>query len=226
MDAIDRLIEAVKASGLKQIYIAREAGISPSKLSKVLKRHQSLEVEEFIAIARAIGVDPGRLFTDRDLVVELEELRQAYAEAQRVHERLAALLPEARVKRDRVLPVQAAANPNAELIAERETTPQRIPRRAWNRGARIIARAIGDSMDGGRDPMRDGELVYLKPTRSPRTANGHVTLVRRNEGLFLKLFEISGHTIRLVSANGSPTITIDARGEDVQIYGIAVDHQK
>jgi phage repressor protein C with HTH and peptisase S24 domain len=122
------------------------------------------------------------------------------------------------------MPVRAAANPNAELIAEFEPERRRIPRRAWNRGARIIARAIGDSMDGGRDPIRNGELAYLKQTRSPRTANNHIALVRRGEGLYLKIFETSGHTIRLVSTNGEKAIELDARGEDLQIYGYVVDH--
>lgn len=51
-----------------------------SKLNKILKKRLVPTVPEFIAVAREIGVDPGRAFTDRDLVVELEELREAYAQ--------------------------------------------------------------------------------------------------------------------------------------------------
>jgi SOS-response transcriptional repressor LexA len=43
--------------------------------------------------------------------------------------------------------------------------------------------------------------------------------------LHLKKFEISGHTIRLVSANDDyDTIELDARTTDFQIYGVVVDH--
>ena len=208
-----------------------------TKLNKIVKGHQIPTVPEFIAIAGAIHLDPARLFTKGELVVELESLRTAHAAAQRAAEILAGWLPVAEAaapvipmglpKRTEsshsVAPVRAAANPNAELLVEFEQERQQITRRAWNRGAKIIARAVGDSMDGGPDPIRNGELVYLKPTRSPRTANGKVALVRRDDGLYLKKFEQSGHIIRLVSANGDP-IELDARAENMQIYGIVVDH--
>lgn len=237
MDVIDRLIEAVRASGMKQNHVARLAHLHPTKLNKILRRNQVPTVPEFIDIARAINRDPARLFTDGELVIELDALRAAHDSAQRAAEILANWLPEGAAaspdslrsfpKRDRshrVTPVHAAANPNAELLVERETERKEIPRDAWNRGARIIARAVGDSMDAGDDPIRDGSLVYLKPTRSPRTANGHVVLVRRDDGLYLKRFEISGSTIRLVSTNTGRTLELDARGENLQIYGYVVDH--
>ena len=65
-------------------------------------------------------------------------------------------------------------------------------------------------------------------TRDPRKANGHIALVRRDDGLYLKRFEMSGQTIRLVSANHEryATIEIDAHGENLQIYGYVVDHRR
>jgi phage repressor protein C with HTH and peptisase S24 domain len=176
------------------------------------------------------------IVSDGELVIELEKLREAYAASQRVHDVLASWLPEAvpaqpsrlafpkrETSRD-AAPVGVAANPNAELVAEYETERKRIPRRAWDRDARIIARVHGDSMDGGADPIKDGELAYLKRTRDPRKANGHVALVRRDDGLYLKKFERSGQRVRLVSMNGEPTLELDARAENMQIYGYVVDH--
>jgi len=235
MEVIDRLIAAVYASGLRQKHIAYMAGISPTKLNKILKRKQLPNVLEYIAIALAIHLDPGRLLTNGELAIELDALRSAHAASQRVSEILGSWLPEAPAAgvaapillpkpapRQSAFPIRAAANPNAELIAEMETEQKRIPRRAWNRGARIIARAHGDSMDGGLDPIKDGELVYLKPTRSPRTAKGHVALVRVGDGIYLKGFEKSGYRISLVSENGDP-MELDARRVSIQIYGIVVD---
>lgn len=235
MDAIERLISAVQGSGLKRLRVATDAGMPATKLSKILNRRQVPTVLEFIAIARAIGSDPALLLTDGDVVIEVEKVRVAHAAVTQAREILGGWLPASpaapavsllKPPRDRfAAAVPAAADPNAELIAELETERILIPRTAWNRGARIIARVVGDSMDGGDDPLKNGEVAYLKPTRSPRTANGRVVLLRREDGLFLKKFAISGHTIRLASANARyATIEIDARADNVQIYGYVVDH--
>ena len=236
MDVIDRLVLAVTKSGLKRVYIAALAGISPTKLSKILNRKQPPILSEFIAICEAIKLEPGRLFTKGDLVIELKALREAYADLQRVHHLLGSWLPEPveepastplllpKPAQLRVAaPVLAAANSNVELLPEVEEWL--IPRRAKNRGAQLIARATGDSMAGGDDPIADGELVFVKRTRSARTAKGHVVLCRLGEGMFLKKFEITGKTIRLLSANSNyATMELDARTADFQLYGIAVDH--
>lgn len=244
MDVIGRLIAAVEASGLKRVRVAGDAVMSPTKLSKILNRRQVPTVLEFVAIARAISLDPVRLFSDSELIVEAEDVRAAHEanrDLQRITERLGTILgkmlPPQQPLGDEITPipkpraphtgvmVPAAANPNAELIVEKVKTREEIPRRAWNRGARIIALATGDSMSGGPDPIQDGERAYLKPTRSPRVAAGRVALVRRGDGLYLKRFEMSGHTVRLVSTKeGVADVKIDARAESLQIYGYVVDH--
>jgi transcriptional regulator with XRE-family HTH domain len=236
-EVIARLIAAVDASGMKHIHIARVSGLGKTKLSKILNRKQEPTISDLIAIARAINVDPGRLFTDGELVIQLEELREAHLASQRVHKILEGWLPNAEPAQGNVVsiltktprrqdatPVRAAANPNAEMVLELETERKLIPRRFWNRGARIIARADGHSMDGGFDPIADGELVYLKPTRSARTANNKVTLCRVDDGLYLKTFEQSGRTIRLVSTNDPHVMELDARTANLQVYGILVGH--
>jgi SOS-response transcriptional repressor LexA len=237
MDAMQRLVAAVEQSGLKRTRIAEDAGMSPTKLSKILNGIQVPTMPDFLAIARAIRCEPSRLFTDGELVIELVLLEEANRLTQRLGEILgrwlpagaspaAAALPLSKVPVTRwIAPVRAAANPNAELVAELESERKLIPRRAWNRGARMIARVTGDSMDGGTDPLRDGELAYLKPTRSSRTANGRITLIRRDDGLYLKTLEISGQTARLVSSNeDSPPVELDLRAENLQVYGYVVDH--
>ena len=93
-----------------------------------------------------------------------------------------------------------------------EKVQKTIPRQAWNRGARITARVVGDSMNGGDHPLLDGDLAYLEPTRNRRNVLNRIALVRRDDGLYLKTFETSGHTIRLVSTNPSASST---RGTDV-----------
>jgi transcriptional regulator with XRE-family HTH domain len=236
-EVIARLIAAVDASGMKQNHIGRVSGLGKTKVNKILNRKQEPTISDFIAIAHAINVDPGRLFTDGELVVGLEELCEAHAASRRLQKILEAWLPDAQPappmagvpparppRRHDATPVRAAANPNAEMVVELEMERKRIPRRFWNRGARIIARTDGHSMDGGSDPIKDGELVYLKPTRSPRTASNKVVLCRVDDGLYLKRFEKSGRTIRLVSTNDPHVMELDAPTANLQIYGILVDH--
>lgn len=230
MDGVDLLIAAIDASGLKHNWIAREAGMGPGKFSKIYHRRQVPSILEYIDIARAIGRDPGRLLSDGDIVIRLAELRSVSAAMHDATQTLSSWLPEQPFRKPETRhegPVaEAAANSNAELLVEYEGERGSIPRNAWNFGARMIVRVRGDSMDGGQDPIHDGEIAYLKPTRSPATANGKVTLVRHGDALYLKLFERSGRTIRLVSSNREHAdIVIDARAESVQVYGVVVGHR-
>jgi phage repressor protein C with HTH and peptisase S24 domain len=242
-DVVDLLIAAIDASGYKHNWIAREARMAPGKFSKIYHRRQIPNVYEYGNIARAIGRDPQRLLANDEIVVNLSELRGVNAAMQGAIQTLTSWLPEQPRIASRTAPatplskpdarregpvVDAAANSNAELLVEYQPERGDIPRDAWNAGARMTARVRGDSMDGGPDPIRDGELAYLKPTRSPATANGKVTLVRHGEALYLKVFEKSGRTIRLVSANRTAhgDIVIDARAESVQVYGTVVGHRR
>lgn len=236
---MDRLIAAIDRSGRKHNWIATAAGMTPGKFSKIYRRRQAPTIFDYIAIVRAIGVDPAVLFTDGELAVSLKHVREALAGVEQAAGILRGWVPEASAST--VVPlrkparphtgpvVDAAANSNAELVVEYEAERKTIPRAEWNRGARIVARVRGDSMDGGADRIRDGELAYLKPTRSPRNANHRVALVRRGDAHYLKLFEMSGHTIRLVSANREHAdIVIDARAEKdtTQVYGYVVGHRR
>ncbi|HEY0372338.1 MAG TPA: hypothetical protein VGD79_10070, partial [Thermoanaerobaculia bacterium] len=202
MDPVGLLILEVEASGYKRSKIAADAGMATTKLSKILNRKQIPNILEYCAIRRVVRPDLDRIFRGesgidadrlRTMVIESQQIRDL---SQRLSEALRTLLPEeaergviafAKPEPDRLAtPVHAAANPNAELLVELEEERKEIPRRAWNRGARRIALVNGDSMDGGADPIADGELAYLKPTRSPRTANNHITLVRWGEAMYLK----------------------------------------
>jgi SOS-response transcriptional repressor LexA len=237
MDALQRLVAVVEQSGMKRARIAEDAGMSATKLSKILDGNQVATMPDVLAIARAIHCEPARLFTDGEVVIDLAALDEANRLSQRLGEILgrwlpagsspsATLLAQPKIPANRwIAPVRAAANPNAELVAELESERRIIPRSAWNRGARMIARVVGDSMDGGAEPLRDGELAYLKPTRSARTAKGHIALVRREEGLYLKRFEITGHIARLLSAREEyPAIELDVRVDNLQTYGYVIGH--
>ncbi len=58
---ISALIEARKAAGLTQRDVAKRIGKPPSFVGKVEAIERNLSVLEFLAWARAVGVEPGRL---------------------------------------------------------------------------------------------------------------------------------------------------------------------
>lgn len=240
MEAMDRLRAAVKASGMKQTHLANQAGMTSSKLNKILKGHQVATMPDFIAIARAINRDPAIFFSDGELVVELEHLNAARAAAQTIDAILGSYLPEAagatsqrptivalpkRAPTRRVKPLRAAASSNVELFPDVEKKRVTIPRDSWNRGARRIARAIGDSMSGPGG-IEDRELVYILPTRDIRRANGQIGVCSVGDAIYLKKIEIIGRTIRLLSINTAhDPIEVD-RPEDLRMIGIVVGHRR
>jgi transcriptional regulator with XRE-family HTH domain len=249
MDAMDRLRDAVKASGVKQSHIASLTGMKRSKVNKILSGYQVAALPDFIAIARAIKIDPARLFSEGELVVEVEQLRAAHGHALQIEAILGGYLPVKTVPSDAPVanstvvslpkraqsrsshPLGAAASSNVELFPEVETKRKRIPRRAWNRGARRIARAVGDSMSGP-EGIEDGELVYLLLTRSGKRANGHIVVCRvglgtdAGDAIYLKKLEIIGRKIRLISINAAnhEPIELDGLTTDFAVIGIVVDH--
>jgi SOS-response transcriptional repressor LexA len=239
MEAIDRLRAAVKASGMKQTHVAALAGMTTSKLNKILKGHQVATVNDFIAIARAINRDPASFFSDGELVVASDKLRAARAAADTIGSILSDCLRETPVpnheagivsqpKRAAVRrgqPLRVAANSNVELFPEVEKKRVTIPREFWNRGARRIARAIGDSMTGAGG-ISDGDLVYLLPTRDSRKAKGQVIVCTVGDAVYLKKLEIRAQTVRLLSINPA-YLPIDVdQPEDLRVIGIVIGQRK
>jgi len=235
MEAVDRLRAAVKASGMKQTYIAAEAGMTTSKLNKILKGHQVATVNDFIAIARAIKRDPASFFSDGELVVAIDKLRIAQAAAGTIGSILSAYLPEGSVPVQqsgivsipknpptrKAQPLRVAANSNVELFPQVEKKRVTIPREFWNRGARRIARAIGNSMSG-IEGIEDGELVYLKPTRDSRKAKGHIVVCTVGDAVYLKRLEIRARSVRLLSINQTYEAIEVENPEDFRVIGIVI----
>jgi transcriptional regulator with XRE-family HTH domain len=61
---LDVLIEARKSSGLSQIDVAGRLQKPQSFISNIERGERRVDVLEFIAIARALGVDPAKLFAE------------------------------------------------------------------------------------------------------------------------------------------------------------------
>ncbi len=59
---VDVLVSHRRRSGLTQAELAERLGRPQSFVSKVEQRQRRVDVIEFCAIARALGVDPAKLF--------------------------------------------------------------------------------------------------------------------------------------------------------------------
>jgi transcriptional regulator with XRE-family HTH domain len=59
---IDRLVDARRAAGIRQVELAERLGKPQSFISKVERRERRIDVVEFVIIARAIGADAANLF--------------------------------------------------------------------------------------------------------------------------------------------------------------------
>jgi transcriptional regulator with XRE-family HTH domain len=73
----DRLREAVRRSGKKHSTIARDAGIAPETLSRVLSaKHGSPAFETVVRIAHATGHSVGWLLEERGFSFSPEQVRE------------------------------------------------------------------------------------------------------------------------------------------------------
>ena len=61
--AIGAIISARKAAGLSQRDVAERLGKPRSFVSKIENRERRVDIVEFIALAKAVGVDPQELLT-------------------------------------------------------------------------------------------------------------------------------------------------------------------
>ena len=127
------------------------------------------------------------------LVVELEALQPAHRAVQDSERILASLVPKPATyrpggaplipkpwSRATARPIRAAASSNVGLLPELEAKKVSIPRDARTRGAELVARAIGDSMEGPNG-FRDRQLVFFKPTKSRRMATGKIVVCRLDD---------------------------------------------
>lgn len=69
---IDRLVDARRAAGIKQVELAERLGKPQSFISKFERRERRIDVVEFIMIARAIAADPVALFSEVSAAIPLE----------------------------------------------------------------------------------------------------------------------------------------------------------
>jgi SOS-response transcriptional repressor LexA len=226
MDIIDRLHEAVKASGINRKTIARRAKLSESQLSRLLRHQQKRpNIHDIEAILDVIGRSMESLFVP-DRAIDARQALRALTEYVDRHEAPRVTSPrEASPKRARrrtARPFLAAATPNAVLLEEGRKLPRtRIPDELWRRNAQYAARVVGDSMVGAG--IEDGDTVFFRTHTGSKPPRGQIIVCRvNNTSVYVKQLEIDDDERRLVSANDAYQPIVLQPDDEVELYGIVV----
>ena len=202
----DRLRQAMARSGKKHSAIAHDAGVAPETLSRILNgAHRSPAFETIVRIAHAVDENVGWLVDERGFVLSRDEQQQL----QKAVGILADALRSAK-RRER-------QPPNAAAIEK----PGEIPRPYVNRGARMVYEATDDSMIGAG--IAEHDLLFVKPQRSTREALGRVVVCRISGEDYLKVLDVRGGRIRLMSRNDHyPPIELSEHSQRFELVGVVV----
>ncbi len=182
----ERLRAAIDRTGKKHSAIAREAGIAPATLSRILtSAHVHPTFDAVVRIAHAVNENVGWLLDERGFALSADEQKQLRKVVRFLDDTL--LTGTATHRRDR-------PEPNAVPAGTTD-----IPRAYAVRGARLAYEAAGDSMIGAG--IADRDLLFVKPTRSTREAAGRVVVCRVDTAEYVRVFDVRGGRVRLLSRN-------------------------
>jgi phage repressor protein C with HTH and peptisase S24 domain len=200
-----RLRLAIERSGKKQSAIASDAGISAESLSRILNSHVRPTFDTVVRITRAVNENVGWLLDERGFSLSADEQKQLRKVVRFLDD---TLLTSSVPRRER-------PEPNADLAGGVD-----VPRQYAIRGARVTYEASGDSMVGAG--IADGDLLFVKPTRSTREAAGRVVVCRVDATSYVKVLDLRGSRIRLLSRNDRyPAIEVDAATQ-FELIGIVI----
>ncbi len=203
----ERLRAAVERSGKKQSAIARDAGVAPETLSRILTASNHRPTfDTIVRIARAVNENVGWLLNERGFALSSDEQKQLRKVVRFLDDMLTGTSTQ---RRERL-------EPNAVPAGVSE-----IPHAFKFRGARLAYEAAGDSMIGAG--IADRDLLYVKPTRSTREAAGKVVVCRIDAAEYVKLLDVRAGTLRLLSRNERyPPIDVPEGPNRFELIGIVV----
>lgn len=207
VDWRERLRAAVKRSGKKHSAVARDAGIAPETLSRILNAsHAQPAFDTIIRIARAVNENVGWILDERGFSLSSDEQKQLHKVVRFLDDALSA---GHRRERQEPNAIPAGA-PGVE-----------IPRAYVNRGARIVYEASGDSMIGAGIAERD--LLFVRPLRSTREATGKVVICRVDGSEYVRVLDIRGGRIRLLSRNDRyPPMEVADGSQRFELVGVVI----
>lgn len=224
-----RLKAAVRASGLKQEYLAEKVGIKPATLSRILNgKKKRLDLATIAALAHSVNTTVGYLLNETGFEYSAAEAK----EFRRVLDSAARLLgpaPETSARPQRTpeparlaKKTPAVAHPDREIYADAVDLPDyEIPPDYYVRGARKVVEVVGDSMqDAG---IEEGDILFVRPERDVSAAKEKIVVCRIDGMQCVKRLEVSNKRIRLISANAMyKTRTVNEDAENFRLIGIVI----
>ena len=203
----ERLRAAVQRSGRKQSAIARDAGVAPETLSRILTSAlQRPSFETIVRIAGAVNEKVGWLLEESGFALSSDEQKQLRKVASFLDDMLTGTATQRRERLEpNAIPAGAVEIPHAFKV----------------RGARLAYEATGDSMIGAG--IADRDLLFIKPTRSTREAAGRIVVCRVETAEYVKLLDVRAGTLRLLSRNERyPPIEVIEAPNRFELIGIVV----
>lgn len=215
----ERLEAAIRASGKPRKVVAKDAGIAPETLSRLISgENANPTYDVLVRVARAANTTVGALNG---------ESIQLSAEDDTVLTHLRSWIDE------KLATIDARNEPNALIIdgppvmvrdlriAERRSREAELPASPFGDDANLILRATGDSMrDAG---ILAGDTLYASTRRrnAALTALGKVVACRIGEDIFVKRLTSTRRRHFLLSANPRyRAIEIDPADPEFVILGI------
>jgi SOS-response transcriptional repressor LexA len=160
--------------------------------------------DTIVRIARAVNENVGWLLDERGFALSAEEQRQLRTVVRFLDD---ALITNAAQRRERRQPNAAPAG-----LAE-------IPRAFAARGARLVYEASGDSMLGAG--IADRDLLYVKPSRSTREANGRIVICRVDGAEYVRVLDVRAGRTRLLS-RGDREPAMEVAEDELELIGIVI----
>lgn len=244
MDEVDRLIEAIARSGVKRSWLADEAGIGKSTLSRIESGEKEIvDVRLFNRLVRALGQQPSTFLGEPEspfLTWDLRRIREAvvllydkFVRPEPVRAEPNAQFVAGNVSRRRGITVpadpkriakryRAAATPDRETFHDDDEAPEReIPAHYAGLGAKHVFKAEGDSMIGIGITSRD--ILFVRPEIDAGAANGKVVVCRVAGSEYVKILRLDRGRIHLVSANEryEPRV-VDEEVDNFELIGVVV----
>lgn len=244
MDEVDQLIEAIARSGVKRSWLADEAGIGKSTLSRIERGEKKIvDIRLFLRLVRALGQRPSTFLGEPEspfLTWDTQKIGEAIAllydkfvrpEPVRAEPNAQLVAGNASRRRGIAVPpdprriakrYRAAATPDRETFQDDHDLPEReIPAHYAGLGAKHVFKAEGDSMTGIGITHRD--ILFVRPESDPRAANGKVVVCRVAGSDYVKILRLKRGRIQLVSANERyEPREIDEDVDDFELIGVVV----
>ena len=244
MDEVNRLIEALARSGVKRSWLAAEAGIGKSTLSRIESgAKEMVDVRLFNRLVRALGQQPSTFLGEPESPFhtwDLDKIREAvlllydkFVRPEPVRAEPNAQVLVGNVSRRRGITVppdpkriakryRAAATPDRETFHDDADIPEReIPAHYAGLGAKHVFKAEGDSMIG--IGITDRDILFVRPETDLRAANGKVVVCRVAGSEYVKILRMIRGRIHLISANEryEPRV-VDEEVDEFELAGVVV----